>query len=50
MVPVSYLDFYGTFLQNATKFITYATAILLQDTTKIYFRMCQFFYYKKATL
>ena len=39
MVVVSYLVHYDTSLQNAT-------AILLQNTTKAYYKMRQLFYYK----
>ena len=42
--------FMGLFYKMRQNLLHNATAILFQDTTKIYFRMRQFFYYKKATL
>ena len=46
VVTVSYLVHYETLLQNATDIITNATAILLQNAKKIYYKICWYYIIK----
>ena len=49
-VTVSYLIRYESLLQNATDIFTNATANLLQNMSKVYYKMRQVFYYKMRQL
>ena len=46
MIVVSYLVHYDTLLQNATYLLQNPTAILIQNVTKVYYKMRQVSYYK----